>query len=733
MPFAGMKPPPPPLPSQDRPGDLADAKTSDWMTSNLGSIERLEMPRYKVETVSASDISPCHGIKKGASWGDWQLPAHDAAWRAQVEALLGKALSSEATDEDFKKLGSLGPSTLRVLESWQAPRGRSARSQRERIVAMFPGDHARELLLKDLLGDSKDLADDALELLEADTQIPVLHLALVHARTPDHSQSRERVEKLLKARLGKKESNDILPLLRRLVEPGSTLPKAAEPPEWVRALAIRSQLAALPAMSVRKRLEACQAMLAGIPPEPKEPALQLMILLVKVRSGQKGEIPSMEALLKRVGAAERMLAAETLESFGPGPAEPLIPLLLDLQADLLRMVRTRAQQSLSTLYGCVRPAMDAPDYAADTLDIRSARAWWLQRGLLFQSFGEPVEVKAELAKGQVVPSGESHAVLQGTFKGSRVKVVDHNDNGSFTDFGSDNLWIEDRENRMQFLSRMVEIGGEWYGFDLDEDRMTFTFRRYQGPMGALTITCDYKSLWDMPYVVLSMGRDVTVALYNYKDGFEARKLPVGIYTLYQSMIWIKRPKKMMFRAQVFPGLRRPIIVKDGAVTHATFGGQLKPHVDARFVAPLDVEGDSILGIRSVTLCGEQGEEYTNYSPELKSSNEVRIIKVRLYKDEQSTDTLATWDWRMIASVEVSASGEVVMPQREDNYYIVTTSPDGFNPTGIFLDPLEAVYLDLDMEVPFAKGIQRSRIRIPRVRVSSQPWQQFQEGLSLVKR
>lgn len=207
------------------------------------------------------------------------------------------------------------------------------------------------------------------------------------------------------------------------------------------------------------------------------------------------------------------------------------------------------------------------------------------------------------------------SVKSGKIDGTKLCVIDQNNNGRFDDFGEDAMVIG-AGRTASFLSKVVSVKGKLYSIDMAADGASLSYAPYEGP----TSKVDFK--------VLTKGK-VLAAVLKSADGslsFDVSKtgsetvVPTSTYAIHSGLLSFGGNK-----VSVRTGRSQPMALKADATTEVRFGGPVK--VEFAY----QVRGDKYhFSPSDIWYYGRSGEEYFNWQP-LGKSPKIAIDDERLMK------------------------------------------------------------------------------------------------------
>lgn len=216
-------------------------------------------------------------------------------------------------------------------------------------------------------------------------------------------------------------------------------------------------------------------------------------------------------------------------------------------------------------------------------------------------------------------SYSASGAMVGEVEGTRLQLIDQNNNGRFDDYGEDAM-IVGRGRAASFLSKVVRIGEALYTIDVQDDGTRIDYAPYEGPVGTLDLGSDHESKARMRSVVVQ-SRDGahSFELSRSKGGV---KVPAGEYSVHSGKVVLGKSQ-----ADLRTGRSQWIEVEAGATAQVAWGGPVKAEFEyAR-------SGDAVqIGPLDIYYYGRAGEEYSNFMP-LGSSPNFAI------KDKQTGEVL----------------------------------------------------------------------------------------------
>lgn len=192
--------------------------------------------------------------------------------------------------------------------------------------------------------------------------------------------------------------------------------------------------------------------------------------------------------------------------------------------------------------------------------------------------------------------------MTGKVLGVVVRVIDQNGNGRYDDFGEDAIAIG-ASSACSFLSKVVNIGGVLYDFEIAADGSRIDVKPYAGKSGMLDLASKFVSHGDLLSAVVRSG-DLSFNLAGARSGM---LVPEGKYDLVSGFV-----KKAGETAWIKRGRATPLVVEASAPTALAWGGPVVAEFDYSHL------GEQVVVSPNVAFFGQAGEEYGPFAPEAKS-------------------------------------------------------------------------------------------------------------------
>lgn len=191
--------------------------------------------------------------------------------------------------------------------------------------------------------------------------------------------------------------------------------------------------------------------------------------------------------------------------------------------------------------------------------------------------------------------------MVGEFRGTKLQLIDQDNNGRYDDFGEDAMIVGHR-SVAHLLSRVVSIDGELFDVSVSADGARVELAAHTGETGSIDFASALETEAKMHAVVIRSADGETSFEVAAVDG--ALNVPVGAYTIHSGQVGLGQG-----HADLSTGRFEPVAVTAGEETRVSWGG------------PVDVEfdyhrqGDQIvIAPNDLYYYGRAGEEYWNFMP-----------------------------------------------------------------------------------------------------------------------
>jgi len=191
--------------------------------------------------------------------------------------------------------------------------------------------------------------------------------------------------------------------------------------------------------------------------------------------------------------------------------------------------------------------------------------------------------------------------MVGEIAGTRISLIDQNNNGRFADYGEDAM-IVGRGKAASFLSRVIHVDGELLSIDVAGNGRQIEVRPFDGEAGTLDLGSKHRSKARMRAVVIrSADGETSFEVSRAKGGL---KVPAGEYTVHSGRVALGKG-----RATLRTGRFQPVSVRAGESTVVEWGGPVK--AEFRYAR----RGEQLqIGPDDIRYYGRSGEEYGSFLP-----------------------------------------------------------------------------------------------------------------------
>jgi hypothetical protein len=222
-----------------------------------------------------------------------------------------------------------------------------------------------------------------------------------------------------------------------------------------------------------------------------------------------------------------------------------------------------------------------------------------------KKFSYDVRFRKEGSSWQYACSG----LISGRIGGELITIIDQNNNGCWNDYGTDAM-IVGKSKAACYLSRVVNLKGKLYNFEVADSGKTMSITPYVGEVGSLDLRSGFKTYGQLvSAVVSSEGGDVSFDLAKAKKGMA---VPAGKYVLSGGYA-VKGSES----ARVRTGQMTPLEVKANEKADLAWGAPLRMEFD------YTIQGETITvqpPPQNIKYFGAAGEEYYDWKPDATSPN-----------------------------------------------------------------------------------------------------------------
>jgi hypothetical protein len=214
-----------------------------------------------------------------------------------------------------------------------------------------------------------------------------------------------------------------------------------------------------------------------------------------------------------------------------------------------------------------------------------------------------VRFRKEGASWQYASSG----FFEGRIGGETIRLIDQNNNGAFNDFGVDAM-VVGRSEAASYLSRVVNLKGDLFHFDVTADGQTATIKPYTGEVGTLDLRSGFKSSGQLvSAIVTDSAGQASFDLARVKG---AMKVPAGSYVISGGYA-----TKGSETCRIRTGQMQPVEVKAQADAALAWGAPVAMEFN------YTIEGETLKIApppQNVKYFGAAGEEYFDWKPDATS-------------------------------------------------------------------------------------------------------------------
>jgi hypothetical protein len=223
--------------------------------------------------------------------------------------------------------------------------------------------------------------------------------------------------------------------------------------------------------------------------------------------------------------------------------------------------------------------------------------------------GQPLTYAIRLKSAGQNWSFASAGAMVGKIKGTAITLIDQNNDGAYNGFGVDAMIVGNGE-AASYLSKVVNLDGALYAFEVTADGRTAKVSPYTGETGKLDARDDWAGTGKIHAAIVSNEQgDVS---FNLADSTGGMIVPVGNYRL--SGGYISNGKETV---RVRSGRMAAVAVKKGEQTELAWGSPVTVEFQHT------IAGDKLTVPYNLKFFGKSGEEYYEFLPDATSP----IIKV----------------------------------------------------------------------------------------------------------
>lgn len=196
----------------------------------------------------------------------------------------------------------------------------------------------------------------------------------------------------------------------------------------------------------------------------------------------------------------------------------------------------------------------------------------------------------------------SSGALEGKIAGQKIAIIDQDNNGRFDDFGTDAILVG-KTDAANYLSKIINAGGELYEIEFSEDGSELAYKPYTGKAGTLNLVSDFESKGKLTSVVVrNENGEYSFELSSAKRGM---LLPEGLYSIVAGKVEMGKETCL-----IRTGECKPIRVSEEEPATFAWGGPIR----AEFSYTREGE-DVTFSPQSLWFFGKAGEEYHSWVPD----------------------------------------------------------------------------------------------------------------------
>ena len=217
--------------------------------------------------------------------------------------------------------------------------------------------------------------------------------------------------------------------------------------------------------------------------------------------------------------------------------------------------------------------------------------------------GESFQYAVRFANAGSTWKWSAGGAMRGKLGGHTILVIDQNNNGLYDDYGQDAVIVGNGE-AASFLSRVINLKGELYNFEISPNGTQVTATPYVGETGVLDMTSDYDANGKLVAAIVRSG-DISFNVADYREGL---KIPVGTYGFVSGYATRGRTETVRIRN----GRMGPLEIKAGVEKLVDWGSPVRIEFDYR------MDGEYVTVQPDVIFYGAANEEYHTFTPNAKS-------------------------------------------------------------------------------------------------------------------
>lgn len=199
----------------------------------------------------------------------------------------------------------------------------------------------------------------------------------------------------------------------------------------------------------------------------------------------------------------------------------------------------------------------------------------------------------------------SSGVMKGKIKGQTIRLVDLNNNGLWNEVGTDGM-IVGKGSAASFLSKVVNLGGNLFNFQVTENGRNMTISPFEGETGILNLRKGFKSQGQLVAAIAnSESGSFSFNLASAKNGM---KIPAGDYTIASGFA-----KRGGATVKMRAGRMQAIKLAADQTVNFEWGAKLRAEFSyARNGEKITIEPSTL------KYFGKSGVEFFAWAPDVKS-------------------------------------------------------------------------------------------------------------------
>jgi hypothetical protein len=199
----------------------------------------------------------------------------------------------------------------------------------------------------------------------------------------------------------------------------------------------------------------------------------------------------------------------------------------------------------------------------------------------------------------------SSCIMQGRIKGTKIRLIDLDNNGTFNEVGTDGMIIG-KGSSASFVSKVINLKGELYNLTATKDGRSVTVTPFEGDCGTLNLRKQFKAGGKLVAAIVS-GEDGEYS-FNLASAKRGMKVPVGKYVVVGGLI-----KKGSATVRLRAGKMKSIEIQKDQTFVLPWGAALKAEFTyARQGTKITIQPSSL------HYYGRAGVEFYDFKPNAQS-------------------------------------------------------------------------------------------------------------------